>query len=85
MSTWFTLLKKYPQTLLWLTTNSREARDNISNLSLQFNINSSQILFSEYYDYESYLARLAASDIFLDTPIFNADPQRTIASGVDYR
>ena len=72
MSTWFTLLKKYPQTLLWLTTNSREARDNISNLSLQFNINSSQILFSEYCDYESYLARLAASDIFLDTPIFNA-------------
>ena len=48
------------------------SKDNISNLSLQFNINSSQILFSEYCDYESYLARLAASDIFLDTPIFNA-------------
>lgn len=72
MSTWFTLLKRYPQTLLWLTTNSREARDNISNLSQQFNINSSQILFSEYCDYESYLTRLAASDIFLDTPVFNA-------------
>ena len=72
MSTWFSILKRYPQTLLWLTTNSREARDNISNLSQQFNINSNQILFSDYCDYESYLTRLAASDIFLDTPIFNA-------------
>ena len=72
MSTWFSILKRYPQTLLWLTTNSREARDNISNLSQQFNINSNQILFSEYCSYESYLARLAASDIFLDTPVFNA-------------
>ena len=72
VTTWFELLEEYPQTILWITTNNQTATGNIKKFSKQFRLKNDQLLFSNYCDYESYLDRLAASDIFLDTAVFNA-------------
>ena len=85
IDTWTRILKRVPGSILWMQRTPEAAVDNILygaqlNLKLIYNrkevkargIEESRIVFSQPVEWNRHLSVKSASDLFLDTPLYNA-------------
>jgi protein O-GlcNAc transferase len=69
---WLTLLKKYPKSILWLTSSNIWANNNLRNYANKHDIHSDKIIFATRVPNHEHIARHALADIYLDTMPYNA-------------
>ncbi|WP_158930601.1 acetylglucosamine transferase [Acidisphaera sp. S103] len=74
---WMEILRGTDDSVLWLVDDNQWSRANLKARVLVAGVDPSRILFAERTDPASYMGRLAAADVFLDTFPYNAG---TIAS-----
>lgn len=70
--TWMKILKKVPDSVLWLLSANPWAEKNLMDFAKSSGIDSERIIFAPRVAPEDYLARYLVADIFLDTFPFNA-------------
>ncbi len=64
---WCEILKKSPESVLWLLENNEFSTKNIFQEATKRGINNKRILFAKKMKIEEHLARLKFADLFLDT------------------
>ena len=64
---WLNILRKVPNSLLWLFVQSDYTKENLKQYAKQSNIDSERILFSERLTRKMHLQRLSCADLALDT------------------
>ena len=70
---WMSLLKEVSGSVLWLSTPSPEALENLKQEAESRGIDSSRLIFASRTPMRSeHLSRLRLADLFLDTPNYNA-------------
>lgn len=68
---WMALLKKAPDSVLWLLVNDAAGILNLKREAEWQEVDPRRLLFAQRVPPEAHLARLAAADLFLDTAPFN--------------
>jgi predicted O-linked N-acetylglucosamine transferase (SPINDLY family)/glycosyltransferase involved in cell wall biosynthesis len=68
---WMRILKRVPDSVLWIVADSMEVRTNLSRQAELAGVNRERLLFAERVAPADYLARYQAADLFLDTSPFN--------------
>jgi protein O-GlcNAc transferase len=68
---WMNILKKVPQSVLWLRQLSPTAENNLKNYAEQRQVSPERILFSAKANLNDHLKRLELAEIALDTRIYN--------------
>lgn len=83
-SQWVNILKKCPNTVLWLYTPIQEAKDNILRFIESESLSKSRVIFADRVPKNEHLARLPLADLALDTLGYNGHTTTTDAlfSGV---
>jgi predicted O-linked N-acetylglucosamine transferase (SPINDLY family) len=76
---WMDILRQTGDAVLWLVDDNPWSRQNLRQRALVAGIDPSRLLFAPRVDPATYMARLAAADLFLDTFPYNAG---TVASDV---
>lgn len=71
-STWMEILRKVPNSVLWLLKEDVQAEENLRSEAASRNIDPERLNFSAPTDKPSHLARHRLADLFLDTYIYNA-------------
>lgn len=71
-STWMRILKRTPQSCLWLIDDNPWATDNLRQAAQRHGIEAHRLIFSPRVGKEQYLARLKLADLFLDAFPYNA-------------
>jgi predicted O-linked N-acetylglucosamine transferase (SPINDLY family) len=76
-SAWMRILRRVPGSVLWLTTDSEQVRDNLRMAALRHGVSSERLCFGGQAQPhvpapEHQQARCQAADLFLDTLPFNA-------------
>lgn len=72
-SCWLNLLKSIEGSVLWLTTPSNKAIENLQAVCGDFGVDSSRVIFAKKeIERRDHLSRLRLADLFLDTPHYNA-------------
>lgn len=72
-STWMSLLKKVPDSILWLSRPSDIAATNLRSAAKSSGVDPNRIIFANRVpSRKMHLSRLRLSDLFLDTPNYNA-------------
>jgi protein O-GlcNAc transferase len=71
-SAWITILKKSPNSILWILSSGEVADNRILLYAKSLNIDSKRIYFKKKSSYDEYLAQYRLADLFLDTFPFNA-------------
>ena len=69
---WVKILKRSPESILWLLSKNKNFIKNFKNEIEKQNINSDRIIFSEPIPVEEHLVRIKFADLFLDTFPYNA-------------
>ena len=70
---WMNLLKKIPNSVLWLSSPSPKAIANLQREAMSRGVDSSRLVFaSRTPGRKEHLSRLRLADLFLDTPNYNA-------------
>ena len=70
---WMNLLGKVTNSVLWLTSPSSIAIENLKIEAKKFGIDTSRLIFARRMESRAdHLSRLALADLFLDTPNYNA-------------
>lgn len=69
---WMNILKRVPNSVLWVYSDSQIAQDNLRRQALGCEVDSARILFAQRVDQTSYLQRFQLADLFLDTFPYNA-------------
>lgn len=69
---WVRILKKVDNSFLWLVKSNKWAEENLKKEAMKLGLNKDRLVFWEHCEYEEYLTRLSAADLFLDTVCFNA-------------
>lgn len=70
---WMKLLKQVPQSVLWLSTPSDTAIQNLKQQAVLHGVDAERVLFAPRVPARvDHLSRLRLIDLFLDTPNFNA-------------
>ncbi|MBC7916703.1 MAG: tetratricopeptide repeat protein [Rhodoferax sp.] len=69
---WMNILRRVPNSVLWLLSDNPWAEANLRKEALQRGIDGDRLLFAPRVLPEHYLARYACADLFLDTFPFNA-------------
>jgi predicted O-linked N-acetylglucosamine transferase (SPINDLY family) len=69
---WMRILKRTPDSILWLVGDSEEVRANLRREATQRGVDPERIIFAERVPPADYLARFQAADLFLDTYPFGA-------------
>ncbi len=64
---WCEILKKNPQSILWLLENNEFSTKNIFQEASERGVNCKRILFAKKVKIKEHLARLKFADLFLDT------------------
>ena len=70
--TWMNILKKVPESILWLMTSNEYAMNNIRDEASKKDIEKGRIIFANHLPHNDHLERLKLADIFLDTFPYNA-------------
>tara|TARA_A100001011_G_scaffold139080_1_gene146961 strand:- start:300 stop:2240 length:1941 start_codon:yes stop_codon:yes gene_type:complete len=70
--TWMNILKKVPNSILWLMKPNTYAIKNIEDEAFKHGIGNERIIFAENLPHNNHLDRLRLADIFLDTFPYNA-------------
>lgn len=69
---WMAILRRVPNSVLWLLSDNPWAEANLRKEALQRGVDGQRLLFAPRVLPEHYLARYACADLFLDTFPFNA-------------
>lgn len=64
---WMSILKKIPNSVLWLFASNAQARKNIHATAQKYGISPDRIIFAESLPKEKHLGRIPLADLFLDT------------------
>jgi len=70
--TWMNILRRVPDSVLWLLSDNPWAEENLKQQAAVHGIDTSRIIFAHRVAPPNYLARYALADLFLDTFPFNA-------------
>ncbi|WP_229256588.1 O-linked N-acetylglucosamine transferase family protein [Duganella lactea] len=70
--TWMNILRRVPNSVLWLVADYPEVRENLYRHAEQAGIDRARLLFNSRATPAEYLARYQLADLFLDTYPFNA-------------
>ncbi len=68
---WMRILKRVPESVLWLLKINDKMEENIKNEAEKREVDPKRIIFSEKISKDKHLARLKLSDLALDTRIVN--------------
>jgi len=68
---WMRLLKNVPHSVLWLLSDNKWARANLSEEAASRGVDSRRLIFAERLAPEDHLARHRLADLFLDTLPYN--------------
>lgn len=68
---WADILRRAPESVLWIMCSDRFARENFLKWISEEGIAREQVIFAERADYAEHIARLTAADIGLDTFPYN--------------
>lgn len=68
---WMKILKKIPESILWLLADNQWAKENLIQEAKKRGIKQNRIIFAARVIPEDYLARYQLADLFLDTFPFN--------------
>nr|WP_315401846.1 tetratricopeptide repeat protein [uncultured Duganella sp.] len=71
-ATWMNILRRVPNSVLWLVADYPEVRENLFRHAEQAGIDRNRLLFNTRAVPAEYLARYQLADLFLDTFPFNA-------------
>lgn len=71
-STWMEILRKVPNSILWLLEEDAHAEENLRKEAASRNIDPERLIFSPQADKPAHLARHRLADLFLDTYNYNA-------------
>ncbi|SDH50056.1 MULTISPECIES: methyltransferase domain-containing protein [unclassified Duganella] len=71
-SVWMNILRRVPNSVLWLVADYPEVRENLFRHAEQAGIDRNRIIFNSRAVPAEYLARYQLADLFLDTFPFNA-------------
>jgi predicted O-linked N-acetylglucosamine transferase (SPINDLY family) len=69
---WMRIMKRVDGSVLFLYAGNQVAERNLSLAAQSHGVDAQRIVFGEKLDFEDYLARLRAMDLFLDTLPYNA-------------
>ncbi len=67
--TWMTILKKVPESVLWLFKKDDNVDNNLKNYAKKAGVDPERLIFSDGVKKSEHLARLKCADLFLDTQI----------------
>lgn len=70
-SVWMEILKKVPDSVLWLISQGREAEKNLIKEAEKRGVVGKRLVFSPMIDNDKHLKRLSLADIALDTRLYN--------------
>ncbi|KQQ31091.1 UDP-N-acetylglucosamine-peptide N-acetylglucosaminyltransferase [Duganella sp. Leaf126] len=71
-ASWMNILRRVPDSVLWLVADYPEVRDNLWRYAEQAGIDRQRLIFNGRAVPAEYLARYQLADLFLDTYPFNA-------------
>ncbi|MET0321341.1 MAG: tetratricopeptide repeat protein [Duganella sp.] len=71
-ATWMNILRRVPNSVLWLVADYPEVRDNLWRYAEEAGIDRHRLIFNTRAVPAEYLARYQLADLFLDTYPFNA-------------
>lgn len=77
--TWMRILRRTPDTLLWLLSDNEWAEDNLRQAARVHGISPERLIFANRVSPPDYLARFSVADVFLDTFPYNAGTTATDA------
>ncbi len=69
---WIEILKKTPESILWLLSTNKNFIKNFKNEFNKKNVSSDRIIFSKKLSVDEHLVRIKFADLFLDTFPYNA-------------
>lgn len=69
--TWMNILKRVPNSVLWLLADNEAARQNMIEFAELHNVDSNRLIFSGRVMPQDYLAQYQCADLFLDAFPFN--------------
>jgi protein O-GlcNAc transferase len=69
--TWMRILRRIPQSVLWLLNQNFAATENLQRRAQAQGIQPSRLIFADALPLEDHLARLRLADLALDTRIYN--------------
>jgi predicted O-linked N-acetylglucosamine transferase (SPINDLY family) len=69
---WMGLLRRVPNSVLWLLSGNADAPDNLRREAQARGVEASRLVFAPRLERESYLSGLRLADLFLDTLPYNA-------------
>lgn len=69
---WMRLLKKTPNSVLWLLTCNQWAKNNLQQAAHQAGVDSSRLIFASRTNSQAHIERQRHADLFLDTLPYNA-------------
>jgi predicted O-linked N-acetylglucosamine transferase (SPINDLY family) len=70
-ASWMRILKRVPDSVLWLAADSEPVRDNLRIAALRHGVGSERLVFAPHLPQDDYLARLQLADLCLDTLPFS--------------
>lgn len=70
-ASWMRILKRVPDSVLWLAADSEPVRDNLRIAALRHGVASERLVFAPRLPQADYLARLQLADLCLDTQPFS--------------
>ena len=68
---WMRILKRVPESVLWLLADNEWAHDNMVKSALAYGIEKERLIFASRVTPADYLARYRVADVFLDCTPFN--------------
>ena len=71
-ATWMNILRRVPDSVLWLLSDNPWAEANLKNAAQQQGVDEDRLIFAKRAAPPDYLARYQLADLFLDTFPFNA-------------
>ncbi|HZG28375.1 MAG TPA: glycosyl transferase [Ensifer sp.] len=70
---WIAIMKKVPDSVLWMAETSTLARQNLTRFALLQGVMPNRLVFAPNASYEDHLARIQAADLALDTFPYNGN------------
>ncbi len=71
-SLWMRLLKKTPNSILWLMECNKWAKENLIEEAAKLGVSEHHLIFAPRVDHKSHMERQQHADLFLDTLPYNA-------------
>ena len=68
---WMRLLRKVPDSVLWLLNKNQAAIENLKNEARRREVAAERLIFGDKMNKEEHLGRLKLADLYLDTRIYN--------------